>query len=144
MCSPRPVPASMPGSSTGAGIRPDGQVDAGHRQAVERRLDQRLLIDPTEGPDSSEIILLGADQRVAERNRAGALSKLRSEQCVQLGAVGEEVGVGVLISGAGDQDGSLLGHRLRPVEPTCQAGYPVGIEEVVAGVTSGADDQANW
>ena len=38
------------------------------------------------------------------------------ESCVQLGAVGEEVGVLVLVAGSADERGMLESHFLGPVE----------------------------
>ena len=117
-----------------------GKVDARHRKSVERGFDQRLLIDAVEVADAGEVVLLGVDQCLAERHGADALAELAGEQGIELGAVGEEVGVGVLISGAGDQCRLLLGHCLGPVERARQPRYAVGVEEVVPGMTSGADD----
>ena len=122
---------------------PVREVDAGHREPVEGRLQQRLPVDAGERGRAGQVVALGLDERLAHGDgrarRAGP--QLVGDLRVQLGAVGEEVGVGVLVSGAGDQRGALPRHRLRPVQTERHAGHAVAVDEVVAGVAAGAEHE---
>ena len=61
-------------------------------------------------------------------------------------AVLEEVGVAVLVAGAPDEDGLLLGHPLGPVlgvgdQVAVLVAYGGALDDVVAGVAAGAEHQ---
>ena len=110
-----------------------------HRQAEQRRLEQRLLVDAADVGRGRQVVELGLDQRLADRNRARTGAQLPREVGVQPLAVFEEVGVAVLVAGAGDQRRLLLREGLRPVELERHAFDRVGVDEVVARVAAGAE-----
>ncbi len=96
------------------------RVEAGHRQAVEGRLEHGLLVDAVQRGQAGEVVLLGQRQGAADGDGRrppvrGPLAEATRDVEVEPLAVLEEVGVAVLVARAADEHGVLLGHPLRPV-----------------------------
>ena len=146
-CRPRSLPGPCrPGvavtadGSFGSAIEPAvGEVDAEHRQAEQRGLEQGLGVDAAQ----ARRVLRGTPawhRRSAspDRDRPAADAQLVGEARVDLLAVHDEVGVAVLVAGAGDERRALAGERLGPVE-LVRRRRRVRVDDVVAGVAAGAE-----
>ena len=119
-----------------------GHVDREHRQTEDRRLEERLLVDPADVGRGLQVALLRTHERFADAHRPGSGAQLLREVPVDPLAVLEEVGVAVLVAGAGDERRLLPREGLRPVERLRHAGHDVAVDEVVARMAAGAEDEA--
>ena len=83
---------------------------------------------------AGDVCSLRRGERLADRDcrSSGPGAELAREVAVEPLAVLEEVGVAVLVAGAGDEHGPLLGEGLGPVERQRDAGQGVVVDEVVA------------
>ena len=128
------------GMEPGIAPRPVRHIHAEHRQAEEGRLEDGLFMDAADVRRGREVDALGARQRFTDGDVgpgfAGA--QLLREVAIQPLAVLEEVRVAVLVAGTGDEDRSLLGEGLGPVQGQGDARERLAVDEVVPGVAAGA------
>ena len=117
-----------------------GQVHAHHRQAVEGRLEHRLLVDAAERCGVRQVALLGGHERAADADGARPEAERLRELAVEPLAVLQEVRVAVLVARARDQRGPLLRECLDPVKGLGRVGHGVAVDDRVARMAAGAED----
>ena len=87
-----------------------------------------------------EVGLLRSRQGLADRHRTGAVTELLGETAVDALAVFEEVGVAVLVAGAGDEGRLLPGKGLRPVQGNGHSRDRFSVDDVVPGMATCTED----
>ena len=124
----------------GRGATARRQVNAQHRQTEESRLEQGLVIYAPHLRRGREIGLFGPNQRFADGHRARARAEFFAEFLIQQLAVRNEVGVAVTIPRVEDRRYLFPGECLRPVRSLGDIRNRVPINNVVAGVTTRAEE----
>ena len=135
------VASTIDGSSARA-MRPAGRLtlSIGRPKSVASR--QRLLRGCRAATASrSGSACLAATSAVPTATGAGAGAQRAGEVGVEALAVLEEVGVAVLVAGAGDQRGAACWANACAQSSGCVTpGTPSRVDDVVAGVAAGAED----
>ena len=126
----------------GAGVRPAGMLTPSIGSPKSGRLEQRLLVRAR----ARRVSPRGSRAWPGRAPRRPTTAPVPTRSCarevaVEPLAVLEEVGVAVLVAGARDERRPLARECLRPIERLRHVRERVAVDEVVARVAAGAEDE---